>query len=71
MLVNTGPGFEDFTPYATSAMVAPRKNVFRLGSGPPVIVLHELFGAGPALFRFAHRVADEGFEVYVPILFGP
>ena len=33
-------------------------------------MLHELYGAGPTLFRFAHRIADAGFEAYVPILFG-
>jgi dienelactone hydrolase len=44
--------------------------VFRCGSGPPVIILHELNGATPALFRFGWRVANVGFTVYVPILFG-
>jgi dienelactone hydrolase len=45
--------------------------VYRIpGSGPPVIVLHEVSGAGPSLFAFAKRVADEGFTPYVPILFG-
>jgi len=66
---NTGPGFEDFKRYNT-VTVTPQRDVYRLGSGPPVIVLHELFGAGPTLFRFAHRISDAGFEVYVPILFG-
>ena len=66
---NTGPGFEDFVQYATSSVTPPR-DVYRCGTGPPVIVLHELLGAGPTLFRFAHRIADAGFQVYVPILFG-
>jgi dienelactone hydrolase len=70
MLPNNGRGFEDFTAYTTSAMVTPSKEVFRFGRGPAIIVLHELFGAGPTLFQFAHRLAVAGFEVYVPILFG-
>lgn len=65
--------FNDFTQYtrcrdAFQGRVPP---VFRIASsGPPVIVLHEVSGAGPSLFAFAKRVADEGFTPYVPILFG-
>jgi dienelactone hydrolase len=46
------------------------KTVFVAGSGPAVIVMHELPGATPELLRFALRVADAGFRVYVPWLFG-
>ena len=35
-----------------------------------MIVLHELFGAAPTLFQFAHRIADAGFEFYARTLFG-
>lgn len=44
--------------------------VFTSGAGPSVIVLHEITGAEPALFAFAHRLVLEGFTVFVPILFG-
>ena len=44
--------------------------VFRRGSGPPVVVFHELPGLSPATFRLAHRISEAGFTVYVPLLFG-
>ncbi len=44
---------------------------YRSGSGPPVIVLHEIFGWTPADIAFARRLRDRGhFTVYTPILFG-
>lgn len=67
---NNGPGFEDFVPFAEASALIPVRPVYRFGSGPPVLIMHEVFGATPTLFRFAHRVADRGFEAFVPILFG-
>lgn len=46
------------------------KNVFRRGSGPAVVVMHEIPGITPEVARFARRVADEGFTVMMPHLFG-
>lgn len=43
---------------------------FRRGSGPGVLVMHEIPGITPAVAAFARRVADAGFTVVVPCLFG-
>jgi dienelactone hydrolase len=46
------------------------RDVFRRGSGPAVIVIHEVPGITPQVAAFANRVADAGFTVYMPHLFG-
>jgi len=40
------------------------------GEGPGVLVMHEVPGVTPEVAAFARRVADEGFRVAVPVLFG-
>ena len=44
--------------------------VYQKGSGPGVIVIHEMPGLHPEVIRFADRVADAGMTVYLPSLFG-
>jgi dienelactone hydrolase len=44
--------------------------VFRKGSGPAVIVIHEMPGLHPLVVRFADRVAAAGMTVFCPNLFG-
>jgi dienelactone hydrolase len=44
--------------------------VYRRGSGPAVIVIHEMPGLHPLVVRFADRVAAAGMTVYMPSLFG-
>ena len=44
--------------------------VFRRGSGPAVIVIHEMPGLHPLVVRFADRVAAAGMTVFMPSLFG-
>lgn len=44
--------------------------VFSRGSGPAVVVIHEVPGVTPEVSGFARRVADAGFTVYMPSLFG-
>lgn len=46
------------------------RDVYTRGSGPGVVVIHEIPGITPAVARFATRVADAGFRVYVPHLLG-
>ncbi|MGA9797000.1 MAG: dienelactone hydrolase family protein [Rhizomicrobium sp.] len=46
------------------------RTVFRRGSGPGVIVIHEIPGLHPQVVRFADRVAAAGMTVYLPSLFG-
>jgi dienelactone hydrolase len=45
-------------------------DVYRRGHGPGVVVIHEIPGITPQVERFATRVADEGFTVAMPNLFG-
>lgn len=47
-----------------------RKTVFRRGTGPAVIIMHEIPGITPEVIRFADWVADTGFTVFLPQLFG-
>ena len=44
--------------------------VYKKGSGPVVIVLHELPGLSPTSLDLGRRIADEGFTVLMPLLFG-
>ena len=44
--------------------------VWRRGSGPAVIVIHEVPGLHPLVIRFADRVAAAGMTVFCPSLFG-
>jgi dienelactone hydrolase len=44
--------------------------VYRGGSGPAVIVVHEIPGLHPLVIRFADRIAAAGMTVYLPALFG-
>lgn len=44
--------------------------VYRRGHGPGVVVMHEIPGITPPVAAFAARVAEAGFTVFVPHLFG-
>jgi dienelactone hydrolase len=46
------------------------RQVFRAGTGPAVIVIHEVPGLHPEVIAFGRRVVDAGFTVYMPSLFG-
>ena len=43
---------------------------YREGSGPGVIVIHEIPGITPAVLEFAEEVVARGFTVVMPSLFG-
>ena len=43
---------------------------FRRGSGPGVVVIHEIPGITPLVARFANEVVDAGFTVAMPSLVG-
>ncbi|MFL6024611.1 MAG: dienelactone hydrolase family protein [Marmoricola sp.] len=43
---------------------------YRKGSGPGVIVIHEIPGPTPTVIGFAQEVVDAGFTVVLPHLFG-
>jgi len=62
----TLPGFTEssFTHEDTT------KTVYRRGTGPGVVIMHEIPGITPAVAAFATRVADAGFTVVLPNMFG-
>ena len=60
------PGFE-----ATTFGHGGRSHeVFAAGSGPAVVVVHEVPGVHPGVLDFARRLVDSGYRVYLPSLFG-
>lgn len=46
------------------------RDTYRRGSGPGVIVIHEIPGITPSVIRFADAVVDRGFTVVMPDLVG-
>ncbi len=44
--------------------------VYRRGSGPAVIVIHEMPGLHPLVVRFADRIVEAGMTAFLPSLFG-
>jgi dienelactone hydrolase len=46
------------------------RHTYRRGSGPGVIVIHEIPGITPAVIRFADDVVERGFTVVLPDLVG-
>jgi dienelactone hydrolase len=46
------------------------RDVLRRGSGPGVVVMHEIPGITPQVAAFSNRVVDAGFTVWMPVLFG-
>jgi dienelactone hydrolase len=46
------------------------RDVYRRGIGPGVVVMHEVPGITPDVARFGRMVADAGFTVFMPSLFG-
>jgi dienelactone hydrolase len=50
--------------------LAETRDVYRRGEGPGVVVMHEAPGITPQVARFARTLADAGFTVFMPALFG-
>lgn len=46
------------------------REVYRIGAGPAVIVIHEVPGLHPGVLDFARDVAAAGMTVFCPSLFG-
>ena len=59
-----------FTATTTGGMVITH-DVYRRGSGAPVVIIQELPGIGPETLRLADEFVGRGFEVVLPHLFGP
>lgn len=48
-----------------------RHDVYRRGTGSPVVLIQELPGIGRETLRLADRLVEQGFAVVLPHLFGP
>ncbi|MBM3675970.1 MAG: dienelactone hydrolase [Actinobacteria bacterium] len=46
------------------------RTVYRQGTGPAVVVIHEMPGLTPAVADFGRRVVAAGFSAWLPALFG-
>jgi dienelactone hydrolase len=57
----------DVGEFSAAGMTYP---TYRRGSGPGVVVVHEIPGITPAVARFANEVVDAGFTVIMPSLLG-
>jgi dienelactone hydrolase len=60
---------EDWSKGSFTAATLTRET-YRKGSGPVVIVVHEIPGITPAVERFANDVVNAGFTVVMPDLVG-
>src|SRR5512143_1482481 len=61
---------KDYTRFAfTDPQGRWTRPVYRKGSGPAVIIIHEMPGLHPLVLRFADRVAAAGMTVFCPVLF--
>jgi len=67
-MADTDP-LADFSTFSFTHAAATR-TVYRKGSGPAVVVMHEAPGITPEVARFARYVAEAGFTVFMPVLFG-
>jgi dienelactone hydrolase len=65
----TTPGLPGFQP-STFRHRGRSHPVYRAGTGPAVIVIHEIPGLHPGMLSFARRLLDGGYTVYLPSLFG-
>jgi len=61
-----GPEFET----STFTHQGRTHEVFRAGTGPGVVVVHEVPGLHPGVIEFGRRLVDAGYTVYMPSLFG-
>jgi dienelactone hydrolase len=57
----------DLAEFTGAAYTRP---VYRRGSGPAVIVIHEVPGLHPLVVDFADRLVEAGMTVFMPSLFG-
>jgi len=60
----------DFTTFAFTH-AGRERTIYRKGDGPAVLIMHEVPGISAEVVRFARRVADAGFTVFMPRRFGP
>lgn len=64
------PGALDGFEKASFSAVGQTHEVYRSGSGPAVIVIHEIPGLTPLVAAFARKVVERGMTAVLPNLFG-
>ncbi len=58
-------------PFARQiTLEAVTREVYCVGTGPAVVVMHEIPGLHPGVVAFGHRVAAAGMCAYLPSMFG-
>lgn len=55
---------------STFAFEGVAKDLYRAGTGPAVVLIHELPGLVPECVELGRKLAAEGYSVYMPLLFG-
>jgi dienelactone hydrolase len=61
---------DDFQRGSFTSSAGQRHDVYRVGSGPAVIVIHEVPGITPLVAAFGRKVAARGMTAVLPDLFG-
>jgi dienelactone hydrolase len=67
--MNHRDALADFTPEQVT-LLGDTKEVFRIGTGPAIILIPEIPGITPEHAALARRLADQGYTVVSPSLFG-
>ena len=68
-MADSSNALEDFTK-STFTHGGKTRDVYRQGTGPGVVVIHEMPGITPEVAAFGGRVAGAGFTAVLPVLFG-
>jgi dienelactone hydrolase len=61
---------EGFTMNSFTSSSGRKRDLFRAGKGPAVVIIHEVPGITPQVAAFARRVADHGMTAVMPDLLG-
>ena len=65
-----GNSLEGFQKSQFRSKANVNHDVYRIGSGPAVIVIHEMPGITPLVAAFGRKIADRGMTAVLPDLFG-
>ena len=61
---------ENFITLTKSFRGVERPVLVSRNDGPPIIVLHEIYGMSKSVAAFAEMIRQAGFRVYMPVLYG-
>jgi len=69
-MMTDSTALDGYTKDGFTSSAGRRHDVYRIGSGPAVIVIHEVPGITPLVAAFARKVASRGMTAVLPDLFG-